>query len=61
MPAQLRSIVLLLALVWSVYSTFAGIAKPKNIPAAGQVAGIDKLPDALQEMHAYCSIPWPGA
>jgi hypothetical protein len=57
-PSEVRKDV---SLMWAIYSTFAGIDKPMNIPATGQVAGIDKLPEALMAMHAYCGIPWPGA
>jgi hypothetical protein len=47
-------------LVWTIYATFAGIDDPYNIPATGQVGGIENLPDALMAMHAHCGIPWPG-
>lgn len=46
-------------LVWTIYATFAGIDEPYNIPATGQVAGIERLGEALMTMHAYCGIPWP--
>jgi hypothetical protein len=57
-PSQLKDYV---ALVWAIYSTFAEISEPVNIPATGQVGGISKLPDALMAMHAYCGIPWPAS
>jgi hypothetical protein len=57
-PADLKDEV---ALVWAIYSTFAEIAAPVNIPATGQVAGIERLPEALMAMHGYCGIPWPVA
>lgn len=47
-------------LVWTIYATFAGIDEPYNIPATGQVGGMEKLPNALMAMHAHCGIPWPG-
>jgi hypothetical protein len=57
-PPELKQWV---ALVYSIYATFAGIEEPFNIPAAGQVGGIERLPEALMAMHAYCGIPWPVA
>ena len=57
-PAELKQWV---ELVFTIYATFAGIEEPYNIPITGQVSGIQHLPEALQTMHAYCGIPWPGA
>jgi hypothetical protein len=57
-PPELRDAV---ALVWSIYATFADLPEPYNVPATGVFTGMSDLPYALMLMHDYCGIPWPAA
>lgn len=48
-------------LVFTIYAAYAGFEEPYNIPVTGHLTGIQRLPEALMSMHAYCGIPWPAA